>query len=313
MPAPNKSEGFLNDLLVPMATTNFTFDGLILRDAGFWSYMVVRSDHVTIKNLKGFQDLYKLEDDVIDINESQDVLVQHAVAVSDDDNYSTKTWLQTGMSSGWPGALEHLENVVFDDALAWSRCAAFKVGMGIAQPQIGVTFRNSYVFQSSRALLVDHGYKYNTLPEEGYAQNITFENIDIERVGYTQFGNYWLGVSTSTSGNVNNVILKNINVHELGADQSRLSGNVTKGGMVNGVMFSDVYVKGKLATNLTDLKVSVLNDNVTGVNFANTKPLFSDNFEDGDTAGWTSVSGGWTVPTDGTNTVLSSGSQVFVE
>ncbi len=309
MPAPHKNEGLLNNLLVPLATSNFTFDGLILRDAGFWSFMVVRSDHVTIKNLKGFQDLYKIEDDVIDINESQHVLVKHAVAVSDDDTYSTKTWLQTGMSSGWPGALEHLENVVFDDVLAWTRAAAFKVGMGVAQAQVGVTFRNSYVFQCSRALLVDHGYKYNTLPQEGYAQNITFENIDIERVQIKQFGNYWLGVSTSTSGNVSNIVVKNINIRQLGGDQSRLSGNVAHGGMVNGVMFSDVYVKGKLATNLTDMKISVINNNVTGVHFANTNPLMSDNFEDGNMAGWTSVSGGWNVPTVGENTVLSSGSQ----
>jgi hypothetical protein len=79
--------------------------------------------------------------------------------------------------------------------------------------------------------------------------------------------------------------------------------------MVNGVMFSDIYVKGKLATNLTDLKVSVINENVSGIIFANTKPLFSDNFEDGDTTGWTSVTGSWTVPTVDTNKMLSSGSQ----
>ncbi|MFC4302503.1 family 16 glycoside hydrolase [Cohnella boryungensis] len=309
MPAPNKNEGFLNNLLVPIATTNFTFDGLILRDGGFWSFMVVRSDNVTIKNLKGFQDLYKIENDVIDINESQNVLVKHAIGISDDDTFSTKTWLQTGMSKWWPGALEHLENVVFDDAFAWTRCAAFKIGMGVAQPQIGVTIRNSYVYQSARALLVDHGYQYNTLPEEGYAQNITFENIDIERVGINQFGNYWLGVSTSTSGDVSNVILKNINVRETGSQKSRLSGNAAKGGMVNGVMFSDVYVGGKLATNLNDLNITV-NNNVNGITFANSKPpLFSDDFEDGDTAGWTSITGGWTVPTVDTNKVLSSGNQ----
>ncbi|SDE43261.1 Polygalacturonase [Paenibacillus sp. UNCCL117] len=309
MPAPNKNEGFLNNLLVPLATSNFTFDGLILRDAGFWSFMVVRSDNVTIKNLKGFQDLYKIENDVIDINESQNVLVKHAIAISDDDTYSTKTWLQTGMSKGWPGGLEHLENVVFDDALAWTRCAAFKIGMGVAQAQIGVTIRNSYVYQSARALLIDHGYQYNTLPKEGYAQNVTFENIDIERVGINQFGNYWLGVSTSTSGDVSNVIVKNVNVRELGSQNSRISGNATKGGMVNGVLFSDIYVKGQLATTLSDLKVTVGN-NVNGVTIINSKPpLFSDDFEDGNTMGWTAVTGGWNVPTVGTNKVLSSGSQ----
>ncbi|WP_256975636.1 family 16 glycoside hydrolase [Paenibacillus sp. MY03] len=312
MPAPNKNEGFLNNLLVPMQTSNFNFDGLILRDAGFWSFMVVRSDNVTIKNLKGFQDLYKIENDVIDINESQNVLVQHSIAISDDDTYSTKTWLQTGMSSGWPGALEHLENVVFDDAFAWTRCVAFKIGQGVAQAQIGVTVRNSYVYQSARALLIDHGYTMNTLPEEGYARRITFENIDIERVDVNQFGNYWLGISTSTSGDVSDIAVKNINIRQLGSQQSRLSGNVTRGGMVKNVMFSDVYVKGKLATSLTDLKVSVINSNVTGVTFANSRPLlFGDNFQSGNTTGWTSASGSWSVPTDGDNGVLSSGSQTI--
>lgn len=302
-PATHKQgEGFLNNLLVPIATSNFTFDGLILRDGGFWTFMVVRSDNVTIKNLKGFNDLYKIENDVIDINESQNVLVQHAIAISDDDTYSTKTWPQKGMSKDWPGAIEHLENVVFDDCLAWTRCVAFKIGMGVCTPQIGVTIRNSYVYQSARALLVDHGYTENTLAEEGWARNITFENIDIERVGINQFGNYWFGVSTSTSGDVSNVLFKNINVRETGSQKSRLSGNTTRGGMVNGVTFTDIYVGGKLATSLNDLNAAIVNDNVSGVVIANSPPvLFSDNFEDGDAAGWTTASGTWSVVTDGTN------------
>lgn len=216
-PATHKQgEGFINNLVVPMATSNFKFDGLTLRDGGFWAFLVVRSDNVTITNYKGYQDLFTLEDDAIDINESQNVLVKHALAISDDDTFSTKTWPQKGMSKDWPGAIEHLENVVFEDCFAWTRCAAFKLGMGICTPQIGVTIRNSYVYQSARALLVDHAYTENPLPVEGWAQDVTFENIDIERVGINQFGNYWLRVSTSTAGDVSNVILRNINVRETG-------------------------------------------------------------------------------------------------
>lgn len=304
-----KGEGFINNLVVPMATSNFTFDGLTLRDGGFWAFLIVRSDHVTITNYKGYQDLHVLEDDAIDINESQNVLVKHAIAISDDDTYSTKTWPQKGMSKDWPGAIEHLENVVFDDALAWTRCAAFKLGMGICTPQIGVTIRNSYVYQSARALLVDHAYTENPLPVEGWAKDVTFENIDIERVGINQFGNYWLRVSTSTAGDVSNVLLKNINVRDTGGE-SPIQGNPVRGGMVNGVTFTDVYVKGKLAKSLSDLKAAVKNENVSGVVIANSAPaLFSDSFDDGDTADWTNVTGGWTVADEDGNKVLSSGSQ----
>ncbi|NQX46506.1 DUF1080 domain-containing protein [Paenibacillus tritici] len=303
-----QGEGFINNLVVPMATSNFKFDGLTLRDGGFWAFLVVRSDNVTITNYKGYQDLFTLEDDAIDINESQNVLVKHALAISDDDTFSTKTWPQKGMSKDWPGAIEHLENVVFEDCFAWTRCAAFKLGMGICTPQIGVTIRNSYVYQSARALLVDHAYTENPLPVEGWAQDVTFENIDIERVGINQFGNYWLRVSTSTSGDVSNVILRNINVRDTGGD-SPIQGNPTRGGMVNGVTFADVVVKGKLAKNLSDLKVSIRNDNVSGVVFANSdQAWFSDHFTSGLLTDWTMASGGasWAVTEQMGNRVLST-------
>lgn len=300
-------QGFINNLVVPMATSNFTFDGLTLRDGGFWAFLIVRSDNVKITNYKGYQDLYTLEDDAIDINESQNVLVKHAIAISDDDTFSTKTWPQKGMSKDWPGAIEHLENVVFDDCLAWTRCAAFKLGMGICTPQMGVTIRNSYVYQAARALLVDHAYTENPLPVEGWARDITFENIDIERVGISQFGNYWVRVSTSTAGDVSNILFKNINVRDTGGETSPIQGNPTRGGMVNGVTFTDVVVKGKLAKSLADMKASVRNDNVSGLVIANTTPaIFSDNFEDGDTVGWTTVAGTWAVTAEDGNQVLST-------
>lgn len=300
-------QGFINNLVVPMATSNFTFDGLTLRDGGFWAFLIVRSDNVKITNYKGYQDLYTLEDDAIDINESQNVLVKHAIAISDDDTFSTKTWPQKGMSKDWPGAIEHLENVVFEDCLAWTRCAAFKLGMGICTPQIGVTIRNSYVYQAARALLVDHAYTENPLPEEGWARDITFENIDIERVGVSQFGNYWVRVSTSTAGDVSNILFKNINVRDTGGETSPIQGNPTRGGMVNGVTFTDIVVKGKLAKSLADMKASVRNDNVSGLVIANTTPaIFSDNFEDGDTVGWTTVAGTWAVTAEDGNQVLST-------
>lgn len=308
-PATHKQgEGFINNLVVPMATSNFKFDGLTLRDGGFWAFLVVRSDNVTITNYKGYQDLFTLEDDAIDINESQNVLVKHALAISDDDTFSTKTWPQKGMSKDWPGAIEHLENVVFEDCFAWTRCAAFKLGMGICTPQIGVTIRNSYVYQSARALLVDHAYTENPLPVEGWAKDVTFENIDIERVGINQFGNYWLRVSTSTAGDVSNVILRNINVRDTGGD-SPIQGNPTRGGMVNGVTFENVVVKGKLAKNLSDLKVSIRNDNVSGVVFANTdQAWFSDHFTSGLLPDWTVASGAasWAVTDQTGNRVLST-------
>ena len=288
---------FLNNLLVPLATSNFTFDGVILRDGGFWAFMPVRSDNVTITNYKGFQTLDQLEADAFDANECQNVLVKHAIGISDDDAFSTKTWMQTGMSSGWPGTVENIDTVTFEDCLAWSECVGFKIGMGACQPQKGVTVRNSYIFQCARGLLIDHGYQLS--PPQGLVQDVIFENIDIERCSISQFGNYWFGVSTSTTGPVNNVTFKNINVRQTGALKSRISGN-EKGGTVNGVTFTNVYVLGKLATSLSDLNATQ-NSYVSNVTFSNTTTtLLKDSFEDGLSTEWTTASGSWSVVTDNT-------------
>lgn len=79
--------------------------------------------------------------------------------------------------------------------------------------------------------------------------------------------------------------------------------------MVNGVTFENVVVKGTLAKNLSDLKVSIKNENVSGVVFANTdQAWFSDHFTSGLLPDWTVASGAssWAVTDRTGNRVLST-------
>lgn len=286
------NSNFLNNLLVPMQTSNFHFEGVTLRDGGFWAFMPVRSDNISIKNYKGYQTLDYLEADAIDINECQNVTIEHSVAISEDDAYSTKTWWQYGMSANWPGTVEVNDTITFDDCLAWSKCVAFKLGQGTGQLQKNIIFKNSYVYECSRALVVDHSYEY------GDVQNITFYNIDIEKVNHNQFGNYWFRVSSSSPGPVNNVKFRNINVRQVGSQYSIIRG-YDDIGTVDGLLFSNINIKGKIATSLSDMKASQGNysSNIKIVNNSNT--LISDHFEGGSIGAWTSHSGNWNIGTDG--------------
>jgi hypothetical protein len=68
-------------------------------------------------------------------------------------------------------------------------------------------------------------------------------------------------------------------------------------------------VLGKLATSLSDLKATINNSYVSNVIIANSKPpLFSDNFEDGDSSGWTAATGTWSVVTDDTKVLAQQAS-----
>lgn len=202
---------YLATIVMPLGCSYFTLDGLTFRDGGFWSTVPTRSDHVTIVNTKHLNDNNVLyENDAIDICESQYVEIKHTLAISEDDTYSTKTWSTypiTDIAIQWYGSPEENNEIVFDDCFGWSHCATFKVGDGNFQPQRNITFQNSYSYKSSSALKFTHGY--GTEP----AENVTFENIDIE--GYAgRLGGFgkWIDFYLNSDGMIRNVVLRNINI-----------------------------------------------------------------------------------------------------
>ncbi|CAN7450290.1 glycoside hydrolase family 28 protein [Paenibacillus sp. LjRoot56] len=250
------NQSFVSNLIVPMLTTNFTIDGIIGRDAGLWALIPTRSNHVKITNYKGFQSLVDYEDDAIDIVESQHVLVTHTIAISEDDPFSTKTWNEaTDIAQNWPGSPQVLEHVTFDDVIAWTCCAAFKVGMGVEQAQRNVIFKNSYVYQASRALAIHHRFG------KASAENITFENIDIEQVIHERNGPFWLHLEIEESGRgigpVTQVLLKNIKVRDQGRLPSILRG--TDPFLIERVAFEQIYMmeSTKPAASLEEMNIRV--------------------------------------------------------
>ncbi|OAS19164.1 glycosyl hydrolase family 28-related protein [Paenibacillus oryzisoli] len=248
------NQSFVSNLIVPILTSNFTIDGIIGRDAGLWALIPTRANHVRITNYKGFQSLVDYEDDAIDIVESQNVLVSHTIAISEDDPFSTKTWNEaTDIARNWPGSPQLLADVTFDDVIAWTCCAAFKVGMGVEQTQRNVSFKNSYVYQASRAIAIHH--RFGKAPAEA----IIFENIDIEQVIHDRNGPFWLHLEIEESGRgigpVNEVLLKNINVRDQGRLPSMLRG--THPFLIEGVTFEQIYMMGntKPAATLEEMNI----------------------------------------------------------
>lgn len=248
------ANNYLNNILVPLQCSNFTVDGITIRDSGCWATILTRSNNITIQNTKHFNNNeLDYENDAIDVQECQNVVIKHTVAVSEDDTYSFKTWdvASTDIAKNWPGTPEKQSNIVVDDALAWSRCGAFKVGDGVKQLQDGIVIKNSYVFRCWRALAV--GHLYGTAP----AQNITFDNIDIE--GYWPRAGRsirWFEIYAKT-GPVKNVFLNNINIRNLGLVSVMKGTSDTN--TSSGVTFNNVRVGGTVATSLEQMNITDTN------------------------------------------------------
>jgi len=257
------ANNFACNVVVPLGCSNFTMEGILVRDAGTWGIIPARSDNLNFTNLKMFNSLSLGEDDCIDVNESQHVVVNHCIGIGLDDPFSTKTWAGTGITTNWPGNPEVVDDVLFQDCIAYTICYGFKAGQGVNQTQNNVRFVNNVVFDCAVGIGIDA--KYGTAA----ATNIRFESIDIERVnqGPNDGHKVWFYAQVENADSlggsaVSGVYLKNITVRSAGTTAAGLHGySATKG--FNQVTFENVIMPGQTtrATTLAQM-------NVTDVQFA---------------------------------------------
>jgi hypothetical protein len=236
-------EGYLNHLLVPVGCSGFTVDGVIGRDSGSWAFLPSRCSDVHISNYKGFQTQLQFENDVLDINECQDVTVRHVIAICEDDPYSTKAWAEdANIAMSWPHPRQPVERVLFEDVVAWTHCAAFKVGNGHYSHQRDVTYRFGYVYNATRAIAIDPCYGSEPCTD------LVYEDIDIESLDHDRGNQSWLLIHTRERGlgvgPVSGVRINRINVRSAGA-MKPLVAAANQAGAITDVVLRDITLEGE--------------------------------------------------------------------
>ncbi|MFE2428170.1 glycosyl hydrolase family 28 protein [Streptomyces sp. NPDC059373] len=247
------------NLLAPVYTSGFTVDGITFRESSSWGIIPLRSSNMTFRNIKMFNRFDMGEDDGIDVMESTDVTVTHAIGIGLDDPFSTKTWADaTDLYSTVPGTARPLSGVTFDDLVSWTYCYGVKVGQGVVQSQDSVTFRHVVVYDAAVGIGVHHKYGAAS------ATNIRFDDIDIERLSYSNDGNRtWLAMMTGSTqgvGPVTGVTIANVRVRNAGTTAARING--LPGAPISGVTLSNVVMPGSTsaATTLGQLNLTNLSD-----------------------------------------------------
>jgi polygalacturonase len=243
------------NILAPIATSNFRLDGLTIREAASWAVIPTRSNDLQFTHMKIFNRFDMGENDGIDVIESQDVLVQHGIAIGHDDPYSTKSWPKgVGITINWPGDPEYVTNVTFDDLTTWTGCFGFKVGQGVVTSHTNVRFTNSVIHDSSVGIGINHQ------SGAGTAGTIRFENVDIERV-YQTNGTWrmWAMFRIADSyndgaGPIDGVFVSHINVRDDGTVPPILQGFSATSNIRN-VTFDSIRMPGSTgyATSLAEL------------------------------------------------------------
>jgi hypothetical protein len=252
--------GFGTNILVPMATSNFALDGLTIRESASWSVMPVRSDHLTFTNMKVYNRFDMGENDAFDAVESQHVDVSRGIGISLDDSYSTKTWpKKVGITKNWPGEPEKVYDVAFDGLLAWTYCYGYKVGQGVVSDHDRVVFRDSVVYDAAIGIGIHHK------AGAGTARNVTFSNIDIERLNYKlEKRQSWISLRIEDAykdgaGPIAGVRFDHINVRANGSTAGELSG-LSSTASISGLAFDAIRMPGlsAYARTLKELNITTV-------------------------------------------------------
>jgi uncharacterized protein YjdB/polygalacturonase len=251
------NKGMINNLVVPIATSNFTMDGVIIRESAGWAVMPVRSNDLVFTNLKMFNSLGMGENDGIDIVESQNAVVRNSIGIALDDPYSTKAWQEdTDIASGkvpWPGNPEPVSNVLIEDSITWTLCYGYKIGQGVMQNQDNITFKDGVVYKAAVGFAIHHKYG------DGSVSNVTFKNIDVEDIsGKNEDNSAWMTLFTVNHNNngvgpITGVTVEDITVRDAGESFAKIKGQ--EGALITGITFENVYMPGssKPATTLHEM------------------------------------------------------------
>ncbi|MEK3916480.1 fibronectin type III domain-containing protein [Paenibacillus sp. FSL H7-0331] len=250
-------KGMINNLVVPIATSNFKMDGIIIRESASWAVTPIRSHDLSFTNMKFFNSLGMGENDGIDVCESQNVVVKNAIGIALDDPFSTKSWKETtDIASGkvpWPGNPQPVSNVLFEDAISWTLCYGFKIGQGVMQNQNNIIFRDGVVYKAAVGFAIHHKYGSGTV------SNVIFENMDVEDIsGFNEDNSAWMTLftvngSNSGVGSITGITVKNIKVRDAGEGVAKIKG--LPDAPISGITFENVYMPGKTepATNLYEM------------------------------------------------------------
>ena len=123
-----------------------TIEDLILRDPRSWNTQVLRSENVTLRNLKLLHDRYVSNTDGIDPDSSRHILIEKNFFYCGDDAVAIK-------STNRNGRFEDVYDIVVRDNIILTKKSALKVGTeSHASEMKDITFANNHVMECDRGM-----------------------------------------------------------------------------------------------------------------------------------------------------------------
>lgn len=232
-------------LLAIRDSRNVQVEGVILRDARAWNTHIVRSEHVTLRNVKVINDRDVLNTDGINPDSSRQVLIEDSFFYCGDDAVAVK-------STNRDGRFEDVYDIVVRNNVILTKKSALKVGTETHAAEMkDILFENNQVIESDRgmALYARDGTHMHDIrfignhferPYHDYQQRLIDFRIS-ERHGLSR---------------ISNVLIRDNTADATWAQQSQLIGLDEEHGISN-VVFDNLVYAGKHCLAAEDANLHV--------------------------------------------------------
>jgi len=239
---PHEMDGARKRMLDINNCNDVLIDGIIVRDASTWTCVIEKCKNVKILDMK--QICYNFNSDGFDIVGSSDVLIDGAFIRNYDDNISLKAWSDRDCT-----------NITMQNSILWADCAHnMLVGPEAKTADhenkfSNILFKNIDILESNEGSDFYRGVMSLTCSDSAVFENITWEDIRIERMTNGRFLNFRFsddyGEKLGTA--IRNVTIKNVTAKTRAGTKSYIYG--TKDSPIENLTIENFTVAGEKLTH----------------------------------------------------------------
>lgn len=230
-------------VLMILDSQNILVEGVSLRDSGTWNTHIIRSDDVTLRNVKVLCDVNLGNTDGIDPDSGSRLLIEDSFIYAADDGIVLK---QTGRG----GEPRTVEDAVIRDNVIWTKKSALKIGTETRGDYFrNITFENNDIVHADRGMVI---YLY----DGAVCEDIRFVNNRFEYIGgdRNQKLIHMEIRDRGGAGHIRNVLIKDVYADDFSPNDSVIQG-LNENHRVIGLVFNNIVIGGKVRSNAEEARI----------------------------------------------------------
>ncbi len=245
------------NIITSSKADTLTVEGITLRDGTTWNFNLKDSTHITISNVKIFNNVHWIHGDGFDLVNVSHAVVDQCLAYTGDDAFDAKS-----------SSSEPTTDVIYQNSVAYTQSAGTKVGMQGTGDVSDLWFKNIDVIQGYRGVSVSH--------DEGGGTWSGIHFIDVRTQKIYNNGTsgefrtapilIWTAKYEGTDvGPISNVELVRVSFENVNGFHSFIQGQDSNG-KVSNITLQDLQINGRTITKASDGLINI-GANTAGITF----------------------------------------------